>query len=203
MFPPITEQFSTIFEILSIFNWFKKEKNSISKNIEDNNDKKIDHYEMTTFKKSEERIALPSKITMNTLVDLIDKTIQDSCIENNSRAFQINYYWISGVSTVLIVPSNIALKDFKTFAIQQFSEKCLVAEDCVVLAHTQNFDLLRDVVRIKGATDSRNAIHFVGLVVMNKIKIVSSEIAWKNCLAMNCSVVEVTIFSKKMLAYKH
>ncbi|KAF0416231.1 hypothetical protein F8M41_007498 [Gigaspora margarita] len=156
---------------------------------------------MTTIKKPEERIASPSKITMNTLVDLIDKTIQDSCIENKSRAFQINYYWISGVSTVLIVPSNITLKDFKTFAIQQFSEKCLVAEDCVVLAHTQNFDLLRDVVRIKGATDSRNAIHFVGLVVMNKIKIVSSEIAWKNCLTMNCSVVEVTIFSKKMLVY--
>ncbi|CAG8546632.1 7848_t:CDS:1 [Dentiscutata erythropus] len=201
---PITDQFSTIFEILSLFNWSKKEKNDTSKNIKDNNDKEIDNYEMKTLKKScEENIGstLPTKTTMNNLVDLIDQTIQDYCIENNSRAFKINYYWISDFSTVLIIPSDVTLKDFKIFATQQFGEKYLVPDDCVVLAHTQNFDLLRDVVRIKGATESRNAIHFVGLVVMNKIKIVSSEIAWKNCLAMNCSVVEVTIFSKEMLTY--
>ncbi|CAG8568628.1 20849_t:CDS:1 [Cetraspora pellucida] len=199
---PITEQFSTISEILSIFNWSKKERIGSSKNIKDDNDKKIDHYEMTALKKScEECIGstLPSQITMNTLVDLIDQTIQDSCTEYNSRAFKINYYWISDFSTVLIVSCDTTLKEFKQYAIQQFGEKHLVADDCVVLAHTQNFDLLKDVVRIKDATESRNAIHFVGLVVMNKIKIVSSEIAWKNCLAMNCSVIEVTIFSKEML----
>ncbi|CAG8557992.1 16492_t:CDS:1 [Racocetra fulgida] len=197
---PITEQFSTISEILSIFNWSKKEKIGSSKNIKDD-DKKIDNYEMTALTKScEECIGstLPSQITMNTLVDLIDQTIQDSCTENNSRAFKINYYWMSDFSTVLIVPCDTTLREFKQYAIQQFGEKHLVADDCVVLAHTQNFDLLRDVVRIKDATESRNAIHFVGLVVMNKIKIVSSEIAWKNCLAMNSSVVEVTIFSKEM-----
>ncbi|CAG8713769.1 8549_t:CDS:1, partial [Scutellospora calospora] len=133
---------------------------------------------------------LPAKITINSLVDLIDQTIEDSCNANNSRAFKINYYWISDFSKVLIVPYDIKLKEFKKFAIQQFGEKHLVADDCVILAHTQNFDLIKDVVRIKGATESRNAIHFVGLIVMNKIKIVSSEIAWKNCLAMNCSVVE-------------
>ncbi|CAG8516977.1 12986_t:CDS:1 [Racocetra fulgida] len=127
--------------------------------------------------------------------------------------FQINYYWESlSVSHNMVVPDGITFNSFMRYCQQEVEFK--IPNDCIVLAHTKNFedkDRNSVVIEKEGTEEKidykRKAIELKNLFERDSLKIIDCEDMWKISMKewnnrqdnKQDNVIEVTLFSAEML----